>query len=209
MLDYIARQTRENKMKLSRFLPAMILCFFAASPSWAKLSLEQISAYVNDIKGVKASFTQVNANGSQSTGQIYIKRPGKMRFEYDPPNQSLVLASSGKLAVYDENSNTPPKIYPLRRTPLILILERNVDFTKNGMIVSHEEKGQFTSVLLRDPRKPEMGTAELIFSNNPIALRQWVITDQSKRRTTLLLGDLQPQKNLPRKLFFIDPNPDD
>ncbi len=68
--------------------------------------------------------TQTNADGSKSKGTLYIKRPGRARFEYDPPMKSLVLASAGSVAIFDEKSNEPPEQYPQRRTPLNLILAR-------------------------------------------------------------------------------------
>ena len=193
-------------MKLSRRLFGMALLGFGLSTSvaWAKLSLADISAYVNDIKNAQSNFTQINSNGSQTTGQIFIKRPGKMRFEYDPPNKALVLASSGRLSVHDGRSNTKPKIYPLKKTPINIILERKVDFAKDDFVIAHEAKGAFTHVTLRDPKRPELGQAELIFSNSPVALRQWIITDRSNRRTTLLLDDLQKKSNLPNRLFRIE-----
>ena len=193
-------------MKLSRRFFGIVLLGIglSANAAWAKLSLADISAYVNDIKNAQSNFTQINNNGSQTTGKIFIKRPGKMRFEYNPPNKALVLASSGRLSVHDGRSNTRPKIYPLKKTPINLILERTVDFSKDGWVIAHEEKGAFTHITLRDPKRPELGQAELIFSNSPVALRQWVITDRSNRRTTLLLEDLQKTGNLPNKLFRID-----
>ncbi|MEM7241112.1 MAG: outer membrane lipoprotein carrier protein LolA [Pseudomonadota bacterium] len=193
-------------MKLSRRLFGIALLGFglAAQAAFAKLSLGEISAYVNGIQSAQSTFTQINSNGSQTTGQIYIKRPGKMRFEYDPPNKALVLASSGRLSVHDGRSNTRAKIYPLKKTPINVILERTVDFSKDALVVAHESKGAFTHVTLRDPKRPELGQAELIFSNSPVALRQWIITDRSNRRTTLLLDDLQKKSKLPNKLFRIE-----
>jgi len=62
-----------------------------------------------------------------STGQIYIKRPGRIRFEYNAPDNSLMIAGGGQVAIFDPRSNTRPDRYPLNQTPLSIILERNVD----------------------------------------------------------------------------------
>lgn len=168
-----------------------------------KISLDEINAYFSSLKTVKTSFEQVNANGSRSTGNVYISRPGKMRFEYNPPNAALVLASSGSIAVYDNKSKSGPSIYPLRRSPLNLILARKVDLNKSDMVIKHTFDGTFTSIVARDPKQPKLGYIQMAFTDNPVQLRQWIITDQSRQRTKVKLGDLKVVKKLPRDLFEI------
>ena len=194
-------------MHLNRrvFTTSLLAAPFLGTPAFAKLSLSDISAYVNDIKSVTANFTQINSKGQQATGKIYIKRPGRMRFEYDPPNGALVVAGNGRLTITDPKSKSATKVYPLRKTPLNIILERKVDFSKDALVQGHEARGEFTHLTLRDPKQPRMGTAELIFSNGPVSLRQWVITDPQNRETTLLLSNIQNAPKLSNKLFRIEP----
>ena len=110
----------------------------AATPALAqKLSLNQISAYLNTIQTAKTDFTQVNDDGSRSTGTFYIKRPGRMRFEYNPPEKLLVMAGAGEVGVFDGKSNRrSAERYPLARTPLNLILEKNVNLARRNMVVA-------------------------------------------------------------------------
>lgn len=89
-----------------------------------KLSLNEISKYLNALKSAKGAFTQINDDGTISTGTIYIRRPGRARFEYNPPDEALVVAGGGQLAIFDNKSNQPPEQYPLKRTPLNLILRK-------------------------------------------------------------------------------------
>lgn len=167
------------------------------------LSLAEISRYLNGLTTVETDFTQVNADGSIATGRLYIRRPGRVRFEYAPPDRSLVLASGGQVAVFDAKSNQPPEQYPLKRTPLNLILAENVDLGRAKMVVGHREVENSTRVVAQDPENPEYGTIELVFTANPVTLRQWVITDDMGSQTTVILGELAVGKSFPASLFNI------
>ena len=120
-----------------------------------KLPLDTLSKYLNGLTTAEADFTQVNSDGSVSTGKIFIKRPGRVRFEYAPPDKSLVLASAGQVAVFDGKSNQAPEQYPLKRTPLNLILADNVNLARAKMVVGHKSDATSTSVVAQDPEHPE------------------------------------------------------
>jgi outer membrane lipoprotein-sorting protein len=168
-----------------------------------KLSLATLSGYLNGLTTVEADFTQVNADGSVSTGKIYIQRPGRVRFEYGPPDRSLVLASAGQVAIFDGKSNQPPEQYPLKRTPLNLILAENIDLGRAKMVVGHREDGTSTRVVAQDPENPEYGTIELVFTADPVELRQWVITDDLGQQTTVILGEMKKGGSFGASLFSI------
>ena len=104
----------------------------AATPALAdKLSLNAISQYLNGIQTATTDFTQVNDDGSLSTGKLSIKRPGRMRFDYNAPEKLLVMAGGGQVGIFDGKSNVKTaERYPLARTPLNLILERTVNLAE-------------------------------------------------------------------------------
>lgn len=176
-----------------------------AGPAMAAdiIPLSDISAYLNSFQTAEADFTQVNEDGTIATGKLFIRRPGRVRFEYDPPNDALVLASGGQVAIYDPKSNQPPEQYPLKRTPLNLILERKVDLERAQMVVGHVGDGQTTSVIAQDPENPEYGSIRMVFTDAPIALRQWVITDGAGGETTVILGDMKTGVDLGEAMFNI------
>lgn len=178
---------------------------FAASPALAeKLSLNAISRYLNTIKLATSDFTQVNDDGSLSTGKFYIKRPGRMRFEYNPPEKLLVMAGGSQVGIFDGKSNIQKaERYPLRRTPLNLILEKNVNLAARNMVVGHDFDGTSTVVIAQDPKNPEYGTIQLKFTSNPVELRQWIVTDGQGAKTTVILGQLQNANSLSSTLFNI------
>lgn len=168
-----------------------------------RLPLDALSAYFNAMKTAEAAFTQINDDGSISTGRVYIKRPGKVRFEYDPPEQAMVLASANTVAIFDGRSNQPPETYPLHRTPLSVILDRTVDLGRAEMVVGHDYDGIATTVTAQDPEHPEYGQIELRFTAEPVELRQWIIDDGSGARTTVVLGEMQTGHPLTNLMFDI------
>lgn len=191
-------------MKHLRFLFASSLALVVAVPAAAeKLSLDEISAYLKGIGSAQTSFTQINEDNSISTGTLMIKRPGRARFEYDPPEATLVMAGGGQIAIFDLKSNEPPEAYPLRRTPLWLILERNVNLKERDMIVGHDYDGTVTTVTAQDPKNPDRGAIALQFTSDPIALRQWVIFDGYGSETTVVLDPFDRDVTLENKLFNI------
>lgn len=169
-----------------------------------KLSLAEISRYLNGLTTAEAAFTQINPDGSGAKGRVIIRRPGRMRFEYARPDKTVVLASSGQVAVFDDKSNQPPEQYPLAKTPLNLILAREIDLGKANMVVGHTQEGKLTIVTAQDPANPEYGSIALGFSSDPVALRQWVLTDQTGAQTTVLLDDLAKGDDYPPSTFLIE-----
>jgi outer membrane lipoprotein-sorting protein len=191
-------------MKPFRMLFAPLALFALVLPAAAeKIPLTQLSQYLNGMTTAEADFTQVNADGSIATGRLFIKLPGRARFEYAPPDKNLVLAGGGQVAIFDAKSNQPPEQYPLKRTPLNLILDANVDLGRARMVVGHSEDGNTTRVTAQDPQNPEYGTIEMVFTASPVELRQWIITDDTGGKTTVILGEMKKGGDFPPSLFSI------
>lgn len=192
-------------MNRRTLIAVSLACLAAPLPARAALaSLEALSRYLNGIDTAMSPFLQTNADGSTSTGMVYIKRPGRARFEYDPPETALVLASAGTVAIFDAKSNEGPEQYPLRRTPLNLILARNVDLGRADMVIGHREEGETTRILAQDPKNPEYGTIELVFASDPVALLAWVITDDLGNQTVVELRGLQQGMTFRETIFDIE-----
>ncbi|WP_157115693.1 LolA family protein [Ketogulonicigenium robustum] len=168
-----------------------------------QVSLDQISAYLNGLQTVEGQFTQANSDGSRSSGTIYIKRPGRLRFEY-AGDDTLMLASGGQLAIFDPRSNLPPDRYPLNQTPLNIILERNVDLSRRNMVRGLQVQGDRATVTAQDPDHPEYGSIELVFATNPMTLWQWTVIDQAGGRTTVSLSQIRLGGQLSDSIFNIE-----
>ncbi|MBL4810891.1 MAG: outer membrane lipoprotein carrier protein LolA [Rhodobacteraceae bacterium] len=188
---------------IKRILALLAFSLFAAPVQAQELSLAQISAYLNQLTTATGGFTQINGDGTISTGTIYIKRPGRVRFDYAPPEQSLVIAGGGSVAIFDGRSNAGPQRYPLSQTPLSIILARNVDLTRARMVTGHVSDGTSTTVTAQDPDHPEYGSIQMVYTANPIELRQWIVTDEVGGQTVVILNDLETGMTIRDVLFNI------
>ncbi len=194
-----------NRRALILAAAAAVLPFPALAQSAGQpIPLAELSAYFNGFRTAEAEFTQINPDGTLSTGRLMIHRPGRVRFEYDPPDRNLVLAAAGSVNVFDARSNVEPSSYPLNRTPLNLILADRVDLTRARMVVDHRIEGPTTVVVAQDPDRPEYGNIRLVFSADPVELRQWIVTDDTGRETTVILGALRTGGTLSSALFDVE-----
>lgn len=190
-------------MKIATLALAPVLALCLALPAQAeKIPLSEISRYLNGLQTVQGDFTQINADGTISTGQVYIHRPGRVRFEYKG-DATLMLASGGKVAVFDRKSNQGYQEYPLAQTPLSIILAPNVNLGQARMVTAHAEKDNATTVTAQDPAHPEYGNIQMVFTANPTELRQWVVTDDAGRKTTVILGEMAKGVAIPASKFSI------
>lgn len=196
--DYI------GAMKYSRLAFLLVVLGLFAGPATAeKLTLRAISGYLNEIVTAQAEFTQINDDGSIATGKLSMLRPGRIRFDYNPPDESLVLASQGQVAIFDSKSNQTPEKFPLARTPLSIILGNTVNLEQAKMVVGHSSDGTTTTVVAQDPKHPDYGDIQLVFTGQPVELRQWIITDGSGQKTTVILGSFLTEISLSPRLFDI------
>ena len=165
----------------------------------------RVEAYLNTIHTLKARFQQIAPNGSLSGGQAWLQRPGRMRFQYDPPAPFLLVAGHGLLVFYDSQLQQTTNI-PLDRTPLGLLLRDNLklsgDITVTRIV---RYPGQIQLTLLRTA-SPADGSLTLIFADNPLALRSWTVVDAQRQETRVSLFDIQLGGTFDQSLFtFIDP----
>lgn len=177
-------------MNIRTLALAPVLALATAFPALAeKISLNELSNYLNGLGTLQSKFTQVNNDGSISTGQVFIQRPGRVRFEYNNDN-TLVLASGGQVAVFDGKAKGAAQQYPLAQTPLSIILDANVNLGRANMVTGHSEQKNTTVVTAQDPAHPEYGNIQMVFTAGPTELRQWVVTDNAGEKTTVILGDM-------------------
>jgi outer membrane lipoprotein-sorting protein len=184
-------------------LTVFIIALFGAPVRAEKISLSNLSSYLESIKKVSGSFTQINSDKTVSTGRIFLFRPGRMRMEYKTPDNSLVIVGGSQIAVFDSKSNTHPRIFPLRKTPLKILLEKKINLKTSDIIVSHEEVENSTVVVLQDPNLSSYGSLKLVFTDHPVTLRQWVITNEMSDQTVLKFKDFINQPNMSSNKFNI------
>ena len=190
-------------MKKLALALAPVIALLATAPAALaeKISLNNISSYLNGLSTLQSEFTQVNPDGTISAGTVYIQRPGRVRFEYKNSKQ-LMLASGGQVAVFDAKSNQGPQVYPLAQTPLSIILDQNVNLGRKGMVTGHSERKNTTVVKAHDPAHPQYGNIEMVFTS-PTELRQWVVTDDTGKKTTVILGEMKKGVSFKPSTFAI------
>ena len=194
-------------------LPLFLLPATAATAQPAGVALApqdradvaRIEAYLNATRALRARFMQVAPNGDLSHGQAWLVRPGRMRFQYDPPSPFLLVGGNGLLVFRDEQLKQTSNI-PLNSTPLGLLLQDNLRLSGDITIVSFvRQPGQIQVGVVRT-RSPQDGVLTMIFSDNPMSLRQWTVLDAQRQETRVTLTDVQVGGSYPSSLFeYIDP----
>ena len=157
-------------------------------------------AYLQALTTAKGRFVQTDAKGAVTEGTIYLQRPGRARFEYDPPS-GLVIASDGhEVSVVDRRLKTIQS-YPLGLTPLSLFLARDIRLDK-GVVVRQvtREPGGF-AIVARDGRKKAEGQIVLYFADAPVALTGWAVADGQGRTVRVRLTDFARSSPFPAKFF--------
>ena len=159
----------------------------AVSPQ-DKAQLQRIAGFLNDIHTLSGRFQQVAAGGP-STGRVWIRRPGRMRFEYDPPTPISLFADGFYIYYVDRDLNQVSRI-ALKSTPAWFLLRDRISF--DDVIVTGVEHGPNTiRISVVENAQPDAGTLTMTFTENPLALRQWTVVDQEGKTTTVSLSDLQ------------------
>lgn len=162
--------------------------------------VDKAAAYLQQLGSAKGRFVQTDPNGATAQGTVYLQRPGKIRFEYDPSRPLLVVSDGSNVKVYDKALKTFDQ-YPLGRTPLALFLAREVRLDK-GVVVERVERlpGGF-AITARDGKREAQGRIRLVFGDGPMQFREWTTTDPQGRMTRVRLSGLTEVAALDPKLF--------
>ena len=166
-------------------------------------SLANVSHYLTNLKFLKADFSQINADGTISSGTILIKRPGRMRFEYYTPDKTLVLVSAGALAIFDPKGDDAPITYPIKNNPISLILKGEVDLLNSGILENYKMSTGQAVVKIRDPEKPEHGSVELVFTGAKPELEKFTVQNENGLSTSITLEDIEYPDKINDTLFSI------
>lgn len=166
--------------------------------------LQRVAAYLNSIRTMYARFQQVSANGGTVSGQLWMARPGRMRFEYDPPSPILLLADMFYVYYVDKELVEMSKV-GLKSTPAWLLLRDPITF--DDLIVTRFDRGpNILRITVVEKAEPDKGSLTMLFSDRPLTLRQWSIVDQQRKTTTVSLYDERLGVALDPKLFvYQDP----
>ena len=191
-------------IKIFLKLPLFVVFLTASSILKADpYSLANISQYLQNLKILKADFLQTNPDETISSGTILIKRPGRMRFEYNKPDKTLVLVSAGVLAIFDPKGDEEPITYPIKNNPISLILKGEMDLLNSGIVAKYKSSSEKAVLTIRDPKKPQRGSVELMFVGSKPELEKFTIKNENGSSTSISLKAIKYPKKLNETLFSI------
>jgi outer membrane lipoprotein-sorting protein len=169
-----------------------------------KILASKLSNYLSSLQNLTGNFVQVGPDGTRTTGDFYIQKPGRVRFEYDAPSPIAIVADGSTLAVRDRKLATQD-IYPLSQTPLRYLLADRIDLMKDTNVVGVTADDVFVSVTIEE-KQPLVGTSRLMLmvGAKDNQLKQWTVTDPQGYDTTVAVYNLETPKKLDSSMFKID-----
>jgi outer membrane lipoprotein-sorting protein len=196
---------------MHRLILALLIALAAAAPAHAAkkwtagqiADLDRISAYLNSIRTMRGGFTQIGPQGQMDQGKFYILKPGKIRFDYNPPNPTLVIGDGVGIAVYNTKLNTANR-YPLNGTPLNLLLSDHLDLKRSANVLDVQHSPGEIILKARANDRRTTGNITIVFTDPGLELRQWTIVDAQGLPTTVSINNVQQGVDLPESAFKIN-----
>ena len=191
-----------------RVVAALFLAFAAAPAAAASLSdadkadLDRVSAYLNSIHAMKGGFLQVGPDGDVSQGEFFLVKPGRIRFQYDPPAPMLIVADGRTVAVQNLKLNTVDR-YPISQTPLALISGDDIDLRRNSDITGVIRQQDALIVKAHSGNFGVHADIAFTFAEPSLELRQWAVVDNQGLLTTVSLRNAQIGVDIPSSEFIL------
>lgn len=171
-------------------------------PQNVPADLARVDQALNNTASFSGRFTQYGSDGSVANGNIYLKRPGKLRFEYDAPSPLLIVSDGVTLLQHDRALETKDRV-PLASTPLNFFLKENVQLARDTEVVGLTKTTQDIRVSAKDGSGEVDGTITMVFDPINLALRAWIISDSFGGETQVILSDLQYNQKVSPRLFVL------
>jgi len=189
---------------------ALVLPAVPAAAAGNEAQLDQVVGALRAISTMQADFTQTDRKGQTVRGVLTLKRPGKIRFEYEKGVNMLLVSDGKALTFVDYDVKAKPKRWPIGNSPLGALLDPNRDVKKYGTVIPTGNPDVY-SVQVKDSRRPEYGVITLIFvkdagSPGGLKLTSWVALDAQNQRTTVRLSNQRYGMAVPDSTFtYTDP----
>ena len=166
--------------------------------------IDRVSLYLSTINTLVGHFVQVGPDGTKSEGEFYIAKPGRVRFEYKPPNPIDITADGRLVSVRNRNLDTQD-LFPLSQTPLRFLLSERIDLRRETNVVGVYADDIFATIVIEE-KQPLIGTSRLMmmFDAKNLQLKQWTVTDAQGFDTTVAVSNLDLSTRPDPSLFTID-----
>jgi outer membrane lipoprotein-sorting protein len=167
--------------------------------------LDRLAEYLNGIHSLRARFEQVAPDGGVSHGTVWLERPGRIRFQYDPPTPLLLIAGHGQVYFHDFQLNQTSTV-ALSRTPLSILLADRVTFSGPVTVTDIQRLPSEIQVSVVRTANPGEGLLAMVFTDNPLQLYQWTVVDAQHKITRVTLSNIQLGGHFDDNLFtFTEP----
>jgi outer membrane lipoprotein-sorting protein len=166
--------------------------------------VERVNHYLSSVQNMVGDFVQVAPDGARTNGKFYLQKPGRVRFEYNPPSPVELIADGQSMVVRDRKLATQD-LYPLSQTPLKFLLADRIDLIKDTDLVGVYSDNMFITTVI-EQRQIIGGTYRLMlmFSTKDLELKQWTVTDPQGYDTTVAVFNLDKKQKLDPELFKIN-----
>lgn len=176
----------------------------AQTPEEQKKLIEKVNSYFNSITTLVGTFVQIGPDGSRDEGDFYLQKPGKVRFDYNPPSPTELISDGSSVVVRNRQLATQD-LYPLSQTPLKFLLASKLDLAKDTNVIGVYQDNLFTTVTIEE-KHPVVGTHRLMimFGAKDNQLKQWTVTDPQGYDTTVSISNLDSKQKPDPALFKIN-----
>ena len=169
-----------------------------------RVLIDRVNMYLMSVQTMIGNFVQVGPDGRRSEGKIYLQKPGRIRFEYNPPSPIELVADGNSVVIRDRKLDTQD-LYPLSQTPLRFLLADRIDLMRDTNLIGVYADDVFVTVVIEE-RQIIGGTHRLMlmFGAQDYQLRQWTVTDPQGYDTTVAVYNLNTTRQPDPSLFRID-----
>lgn len=163
-------------------------------------TINRVETYLNQLTTLDSRFVQIDPNGNFSEGTVFLSRPGRMRFEYDPPSQ-LLLVADGTWFIYVDKELEEVSHIPLDSTPAGFLLQDEISLTGEYKVTDVSAGNGLVTIDVIERLAPENGKVQLVFEDRPLQLKQWTVTDAQGLDTRVTLINGRFGRELDAELF--------
>lgn len=161
--------------------------------------VERVLSYIDAITTLQGDFTQVAPSGAISTGKLYLRRPGLLRFDYDEPSPLLIVANGGLVYVRDEALETTDS-YPVGATPLKFLLRKRIELA-DARVVAVDRGEDMAAVTFASTSEETEGELSVVLRAPDLQLQEWIVRDPQNGVTIVSLENLIAGESIPNRLF--------
>ena len=160
-------------------------------------ALKLIEDYLGDIRTLQAKFSQTDHTGVVMTGELFLKKPGKIRFSYDPPYNLQIVSKQQAVLIFDpKNSGSGPLIYPMSSTPLSFLVERDL----SSFINENGKSFELDELLFFKIRNPQYNLS-IEFNKNPVSIAGWEFKNKMGEIIRIKLKNVKKNNYLSDEIF--------